>query len=103
VHQGPAWPGCQVCWPACARHRAGATALVRHRPALVNEERIEHWLDRHGAGIGVAAPRNLTPQDRAMFSRHGTALVVLGAAGTGIRTLDFTRASGHRNCRWCRS
>jgi membrane protein DedA with SNARE-associated domain len=52
---------------------------------LVNEERIEHWLSRHGRWIGIS-PQELN-RSRTWFSRHGTALVFWGRLVPGIRTL----------------
>ena len=52
---------------------------------LVNEERIEHWLSRHGRWIGIS-PQELH-RSRAWFNRHGTALVFWGRLIPGIRTL----------------
>ncbi len=52
---------------------------------LVNEERIEHWLDRHGRWIGISAQE--LHRSREWFNRHGTALVFWGRLVPGIRTL----------------
>ncbi len=52
---------------------------------LVNEERIEHWLSRHGRWIGIS-PQELH-RSRTWFNRHGTALVFWGRLIPGIRTL----------------
>jgi len=52
---------------------------------LVNEQRIEGWLERHGRWIGIS-PQELR-RSRAWFSRHGTALVFWGRLIPGIRTL----------------
>ncbi len=52
---------------------------------LVNEERIEHWLARHGHWIGIR-PQELH-RSRLWFARHGTALVFWGRLVPGIRTL----------------
>jgi len=52
---------------------------------LVNEERLEHWLERHGRWIGIS-PLDLQ-RSRTWFSRHGTALVFWGRLVPGIRTL----------------
>jgi membrane protein DedA with SNARE-associated domain len=52
---------------------------------LVNEERIEHWLNRHGRWIGISAQE--LQRSRAWFTRHGTALVFWGRLIPGIRTL----------------
>lgn len=52
---------------------------------LVNEERIERWLERHGRWIGIS-PKELH-RSRVWFNRHGTALVFWGRLIPGIRTL----------------
>jgi membrane protein DedA with SNARE-associated domain len=52
---------------------------------LVNEERIEDWLARHGRWIGIS-PQELR-RSRTWFNRHGTALVFWGRLVPGIRTL----------------
>jgi membrane protein DedA with SNARE-associated domain len=52
---------------------------------LVNEERIEQWLARHGRWIGIR-PQELQ-RSRTWFNRHGTALVFWGRLIPGIRTL----------------
>jgi membrane protein DedA with SNARE-associated domain len=52
---------------------------------LVNEERIESWLERHGRWIGIS-PQELY-RSRNWFNRHGTALVFWGRLIPGIRTL----------------
>jgi membrane protein DedA with SNARE-associated domain len=52
---------------------------------LVNEERLEHWLERHGLWIGIS-PQELH-RTRRWFNRHGTALVFWGRLVPGIRTL----------------
>jgi membrane protein DedA with SNARE-associated domain len=52
---------------------------------LINEERIEHWLERHGRWIGIS-PQELK-RSRTWFNRHGTALVFWGRLVPGIRTL----------------
>jgi membrane protein DedA with SNARE-associated domain len=52
---------------------------------LVNEERIEDWLSRHGRWIGIS-PQELQ-RSRSWFNRHGTALVFWGRLIPGIRTL----------------
>lgn len=52
---------------------------------LVNEERIEDWLARHGRWIGIS-PQELR-RSREWFNRHGTALVFWGRLVPGIRTL----------------
>ncbi len=52
---------------------------------LVNEEKIEDWLQRHGRWIGIS-PKELA-RSRRWFSRHGNALVFWGRLVPGIRTL----------------
>ncbi len=52
---------------------------------LINEQRIEHWLDRHGRWIGIS-PEELA-RSRRWFTRYGTALVFWGRLVPGIRTL----------------
>jgi membrane protein DedA with SNARE-associated domain len=52
---------------------------------VINEERIEHWLERHGRWIGIS-PQELH-RSRTWFNRHGTALVFWGRLVPGIRTL----------------
>ena len=52
---------------------------------LVNEQRIEHWLERHGRWIGIR-PQELA-RSRQWFNRHGTLLVFWGRVVPGIRTL----------------
>ena len=52
---------------------------------LINEERIEQWLEKHGRWIGLS-PADLA-RSRAWFSRHGTLLVFWGRLLPGIRTL----------------
>jgi membrane protein DedA with SNARE-associated domain len=52
---------------------------------LVNEERLEHWLARHGRWIGIS-PQELN-RSRLWFARYGTALVFWGRLVPGIRTL----------------
>ena len=52
---------------------------------LINEERIEQWLSRHGRWIGIS-PDELA-RSRRWFTRFGTALVFWGRLVPGIRTL----------------
>ena len=52
---------------------------------LVNEQRLERWLERYGRWIGIS-PRQLQ-RSRRWFDRHGTALVFWGRLVPGIRTL----------------
>ena len=52
---------------------------------VINEERIEQWLERHGRWIGIS-PAELA-RSRSWFNRFGTALVFWGRLVPGIRTL----------------
>ncbi len=52
---------------------------------LVNEERLEVWLKRHGRWIGIS-PEDLA-RSRRWFNRYGIALVFWGRLVPGIRTL----------------
>jgi membrane protein DedA with SNARE-associated domain len=52
---------------------------------LVNEERLKHWLERHGRWVGVS-PSELD-DSRAWFQRHGAAVVFWGRLIPAIRTL----------------
>jgi membrane protein DedA with SNARE-associated domain len=52
---------------------------------LVNEQRLERWLERHGRWLGIS-PQELR-RTRSWFNRHGTALVFWGRLIPGIRTL----------------
>jgi len=52
---------------------------------VINEERIEQWLERHGRWIGIS-PAELG-RSRSWFNRFGTALVFWGRLVPGIRTL----------------
>ena len=52
---------------------------------LVNERKIEDWLNNNGRWIGIR-PEELT-KSRRWFSRYGTALVFWGRLIPGIRTL----------------
>jgi len=52
---------------------------------LVNEERLEHWLARHGRWLGIS-PDDLA-RSRRWFSRYGSALVFWGRLVPGVRTL----------------
>ena len=52
---------------------------------LINEQRIEQWLERHGRWIGISAEE--LARSRRWFSRYGTALVFWGRSVPGIRTL----------------
>ena len=52
---------------------------------LINEQRIEQWLDKHGRWIGIGSEE--LARSRRWFSRYGTALVFWGRLVPGIRTL----------------
>ena len=52
---------------------------------LINEQRIEQWLEKHGRWIGISAEE--LARSRRWFSRYGTALVFWGRLVPGIRTL----------------
>jgi membrane protein DedA with SNARE-associated domain len=52
---------------------------------LVNEERLRHWVERHGRWLGVS-PQELD-QSRGWFQRHGAAVVFWGRLIPAIRTL----------------
>lgn len=52
---------------------------------LINEQRIEHWLERHGKWIGIS-PAELA-RSRRWFNRHGSAVVFWGRIIPGVRTL----------------
>jgi membrane protein DedA with SNARE-associated domain len=52
---------------------------------LINEERLELWIARHGGWLGVR-PESLA-SSRAWFARHGAALVFWGRMVPGVRTL----------------
>lgn len=52
---------------------------------LINEERLEHLLGRHGRWLGVT-PGGLR-QSRRWFQRHGAAVVFWGRLVPGVRTL----------------
>jgi membrane protein DedA with SNARE-associated domain len=52
---------------------------------LLNEERLEIWIARHGGWLGVR-PESLA-SSRAWFARHGAALVFWGRMVPGVRTL----------------
>ena len=52
---------------------------------LINEERLEQWLERHGRWIGISA--NDLKRSRIWFNRYGTALVFGGRLVPGVRTL----------------
>ena len=52
---------------------------------LVNEERLEKWLEKHGRWIGIN-PKELS-RSRKWFNRYGVSLVFWGRLVPGIRTL----------------
>lgn len=52
---------------------------------LINEERLEHLLGRHGRWLGLT-PGGLR-QSRRWFQRHGAAVVFWGRLVPGVRTL----------------
>ena len=52
---------------------------------LINEQRLEQWLARHGRWIGIR-PKELH-RSREWFAKYGTALVFWGRLVPGIRTL----------------
>ncbi|MFM7465448.1 MAG: DedA family protein [Cyanobium sp.] len=51
---------------------------------LVNEERLEHVLGRHGRWLGITPER--LRLSRRWFNRHGAAVVFLGRLVPGVRT-----------------
>ena len=55
------------------------------KDGLVNEEKIEHWLGKHGRWIGIST-KDLS-RSRSWFNRYGFALVFWGRLIPGIRTL----------------
>jgi membrane protein DedA with SNARE-associated domain len=52
---------------------------------LINEERLEHLIGRHGRWLGLT-PLGLR-QSRRWFQRHGAAVVFWGRLVPGVRTL----------------
>ena len=52
---------------------------------LVNEERLEKWLENHGRWLGIN-PQDLA-RSRKWFNRYGVSLVFWGRLVPGIRTL----------------
>ena len=52
---------------------------------LVNEERLEKWLEKNGRWIGIS-PNDLA-RSRKWFNRYGVSLVFWGRLVPGIRTL----------------
>lgn len=51
---------------------------------LINEERLEHLIGRHGRWLGLS-PKGLR-QSRRWFQRHGAAVVFWGRLVPGVRT-----------------
>lgn len=51
---------------------------------LINEERLEQWLRRHGRWLGLRADD--LARSRRWFNRHGVAVVFWGRIIPGIRT-----------------
>ena len=52
---------------------------------LINEEKIESWLRRHGGWLGIKADD--LAKSRRWFGRHGVAVVFWGRLIPGVRTL----------------
>ena len=52
---------------------------------LVNENRLEGWINRHGRWIGISTDQLV--RSRRWFARYGNALVFWGRIVPGIRTL----------------
>lgn len=52
---------------------------------LINEQRLEHWLENHGRWLGLR-PQDLA-RSRRWFNRHGVAVVFWGRIIPGVRTL----------------
>ena len=52
---------------------------------LVNEQRLKHWVERHGRWVGVTVQE--LEQSRGWFQRHGAAVVFWGRLIPAIRTL----------------
>lgn len=52
---------------------------------LVNEERLKHWVERHGRWLGVSVQE--LDDSRSWFQRHGAAVVFWGRLIPAIRTL----------------
>ncbi|MEB3171717.1 MAG: DedA family protein [Synechococcaceae cyanobacterium] len=51
---------------------------------LINEQRLEHWLARHGRWLGLRVED--LARSRRWFSRHGVAVVFWGRLIPGVRT-----------------
>lgn len=51
---------------------------------LINEQRLEHWLARHGRWFGLRAED--LARSRRWFNRHGVAVVFWGRLIPGVRT-----------------
>ena len=52
---------------------------------LVNEQRLKHWVERHGRWVGITVQE--LDQSRSWFQRHGAAVVFWGRLIPAIRTL----------------
>ena len=52
---------------------------------LVNEQRLEGWLQRHGRWLGISVAE--LRRTRTWFARYGSAVVFWGRLVPGIRTL----------------
>ncbi len=52
---------------------------------LVNEQRLEGWLQRHGRWLGISVDE--LKRTRIWFGRYGSAVVFWGRLAPGIRTL----------------
>ena len=52
---------------------------------VVNEERLEHWVERHGRWVGISAAE--LARSRVWFQRHGAKVVFWGRLLPAIRTL----------------
>ena len=52
---------------------------------LVNEERLKHWVERHGRWVGISLQD--LDHSRGWFQKHGAAVVFWGRLIPAIRTL----------------
>ncbi|KKZ14941.1 MAG: alkaline phosphatase [Candidatus Synechococcus spongiarum 142] len=52
---------------------------------LINEQRLEAWLQRHGRWLGISVDE--LRRTRTWFARHGSTVVFWGRLVPGIRTL----------------
>ena len=59
---------------------------------LVNEQRLEVWLQRHGRWLGISVDE--LRRTRTWFARYGSAVVFWGRLVPGIRTLISVPARG---------